>query len=261
MDYLRRILAQYEQEKHVLEEALKYDTASNRAFDNSPKAIEQKIQELFTLQHFGKKIKQLYDLHQLGGIAEHKQSEFVVKEHYNLSVVGKFKGFLKNAKNALGFGNAGKKEQQDIPWLNMEMQRHSYNTMTRLYNRRENLEHAWPNDPYYLRQRTSNNYSEYPQFYWPNPQQMAQYYSSNRTNYGQNASFQEEQIECTRRQNNFKGKNGNEKVKEKSSRKKGQKAIQPSNEEHDSDSAANSGNASNKNMKSKKNKRRNKKNN
>lgn len=237
MDYLRRLLAQYEQERHVLEEALKIDTASNTALDNSPKAIEQKIRELFTLQHFGKKIKQLYDLHQVGGIAEHKQSEFVVEEHYTLSVVDKVTGYV---KNKLGFGKSDKKKQKEIAQLNMEMQRCSYDTYS------NGREHARPIiDSHYLRQRTSND--------CPNPQQFSQ------ANY---ASFQKAQIECTERQNNFKGQNGNdEKIKEKSFRKKGQKAIQPSNVEHDSDSAENIVSPSKKeNMKSKKNKRRNKKN-
>ncbi|XP_066260920.1 uncharacterized protein [Euwallacea similis] len=98
LDYLRRLLAQYEEEKKALEEALKYDTVSNDSnLNNSPLGIERKIRDLFVLPHFGSRIKQLYDLQQIGGLSEHRQTEHVVNEQYQLTIVEKLKESVSNA--------------------------------------------------------------------------------------------------------------------------------------------------------------------
>ncbi|CAG9769511.1 unnamed protein product [Ceutorhynchus assimilis] len=126
LDYLRKLLAEYEQEKAVLEEALKLDTASNVIFDNSPNAIEKKIQELFTLHHFGKKIKLLYDLHQSGGKIEHKQTEFIVREKYKISNIIKSVG--NSIMSVIGYNKKSQKENQNsnVTSRQMELEQSQY---------------------------------------------------------------------------------------------------------------------------------------
>ncbi|XP_030751830.1 uncharacterized protein LOC115879258 [Sitophilus oryzae] len=74
LSYLKNLLAEYEEEKKILDEAMHTQLDSTIANKVTAGEIENKIEKLFKLKHAGPKIEELYKYFKDGTKVEHKQT-------------------------------------------------------------------------------------------------------------------------------------------------------------------------------------------